>query len=263
MILQSINLYDNISIIIQKNNFNNIQIIYKSKFDFNINLEHDIVYKSVKLFFDVSEIKNTGVLVKINKNIPVGAGLAGGSADGAGAIVGLNKIYNNFFTYQELVNLGAKIGCDVPFCISNYFFKNTAHAINTGTDLEFIKNNLKYYLVLIKPDMCIYTKQAYELFDKNNNFELKNINITKNFIRNNNLPELCKNLYNRFESLILCKNIIKQIKQDLLNLGALGSLMSGSGPTVYGIFENKYQAKICFKKLKSKYKNIFLCKSIN
>lgn len=256
MIMQSIDLRDNLRIIL--NNTGNICVKYNN--NFNINMEDDIVYRCANLFFEISKIKNTGMLIEITKNIPIGAGLAGGSADGAGILIGLNKIYNNLFSQQELMNIGAQIGCDVPFCIMS----GTARATGIGTALNKINNNLNYFIILVTPDIFISTREAYSVFDNNNNIsQIQKINNLEHAIKNNNLKKLCENLYNKFECLISQKNLINKIKQEFINLGALGSCMSGSGPSVYGIFDSKNQAQICFENLKLKYKNIFLCEINN
>lgn len=256
MIMQSVNLCDNLKIIL--NNTNNICVKYNN---FNINFKDDIVYKCANLFFEISKIKNPGILVEVTKNIPIGAGLAGGSADGAGILIGLNKIYDNFFSQQELINIGSQIGCDIPFCI----ISKTARATGIGTTLKKINNNLNYFIVLVTPDIFVSTKEAYSVFNNNNNniSQIQKIDNLEHAIKNNDLKKLCDNLYNKFEYLISQKDLISKIKQEFINLGAMGSCMSGSGPSVYGIFDSKYQAQICLENLKLKYKNIFLCEINN
>ena len=254
MIMQSINLFDCITV--KETNDSCISIKHTEKMD--LKMEDDIAYKCAKLFFDRSKIETPGILIEINKRIPVSAGLGGGSSDGAAVLVSLNELYGSPFSQNELMELGSKVGADIPFCIIG----GTARASGIGTDLKVIKSNLNYFLVLVKPKISISTQKAYSLFDKGSCLKFQNLNKLENFICSSNLEVFCQNLFNRFESLIN-KECIKEIKNEFMSYGALGSLMSGSGSTVYGIFENEHSANKCFASLKSRYEDVFMCLPIS
>ena len=158
MVMQSVDLFDDI--ILKETNDKCISVKYNERID--LNAQDDISYKCAKLFFDRLRIKTSGILIEINKRIPISAGLGGGSSDGAAVLKGLNKLYGNPFTQNELMKLGSEIGADIPFCIMG----GTARAGGIGTVLRAIESDMKYFLVLVKPSVSISTKKAYSLFDK-------------------------------------------------------------------------------------------------
>lgn len=254
MIMQSINLFDKITI--EATHDKKISVFHNKNID--CPEQEDITYKSANAFFKSLNKECKGIKITIDKKIPLSAGLAGGSTDGAGVLVLLNNMYGKPFSQSELMKIGGVIGSDIPFCILG----GTSRATGTGTTLKAIKYFGDYSIILINPNISISTKEAYKLSDTFVKKEIKNFDLLEKYIINQDFTGISKNLYNRFEDLI-SKEIVQNIKQDLLLLGADVALMSGSGPTVYGIFKDEILAQKCYSKLKSTYRNIFLCKPIS
>ncbi|BED92939.1 MAG: 4-(cytidine 5'-diphospho)-2-C-methyl-D-erythritol kinase [Candidatus Paraimprobicoccus trichonymphae] len=255
-IMQTVGLYDIIDI--EKNSDNTINIGCNK--DLNCSLKENIIYKSIVSFFNFTKIKNKGLNINVQKNIPICAGLGGGSTDGAAVLIGLDKIFKTNLKSKELLNIASKIGCDVPFCL----FGGTFRATETGIKLEKLKNIPSCYFILVKPNLKIITKNAYEKFEfynKNYNFDIKKILLG---IEKKDSLEISKNLFNRFEDLLenKDKNIISSIKELILKYGALNSSMTGSGPSVFGMFKNLNLAKNCLGNIKKIYGESFLCESL-
>lgn len=250
MVMQSISLHDTVEISIT----NDQRISVCSDYCFDIEEQDNLAFKSAKLFFEELKIKNPGVKITIKKGIPVCAGLAGGSADAAAVLVGLNKLLNKKIPLVKLSEISKKIGADVPFCLDG----GTKIATGIGTDLKPIHNLPECYIVVVKPDIDISTKFAYEKSDQYPTESKHPIQKIVSAVGSCDLRKICSQLYNRFEE-VLNIDEVKNIKSQILNSGALGASMSGSGPTVYGIFQTDTQAKSCLELLKEKYSQTFLC----
>lgn len=254
MVMQSISLYDEIELCLNENTKIDLSV------DKNLNCptEKNIAYKAAKKFFDYTGIKNKGINIKIKKNIPVCAGLAGGSADGAGIIIGLNKLFDTNLNPAQTQKIGAKIGADVPFCISG----GTAYAYGIGTELKQLKLLPTCNIVVVKPDISISTAKSYSDFDNMEINQKYNTNPLIAALKSQNLTEICKNLFNRFEDVINEPEIFK-IKNDLIKHGALNSLMTGSGSAVYGIFNDYEKAQNCVEIIKKEYPATYFTQPIN
>lgn len=252
-VFQKINLYD--EIYIKKTNTNRCDIQTNIE---ELNNKENIIYKAyIVLKEKFPQI--TGVSVKINKKIPLQAGLAGGSTDCASFILAINKLFNLNLSKNEIEEIGKNLGADVVPCLYNKAVK----AEGIGDIITNINTNFKYYLLIVKPDFSCNTKEMYQKLD--NQKELLQLHKSEKIIsalENNNLDLLCDNVYNVFEDAIANKTNIQNIKSELLINGAKASAMSGSGSSVFGIFENKEKAKLAYKILKKKYE-IFICTSYN
>ncbi len=254
MIMQSIGLYDFVDII--SNNSGEISV--KTNIDVGCEAQNNIAFKAANAFLEYANIKNVGVDIKIEKRIPFGAGMAGGSADAAAVIVGMNKLLKTNYSLNELLNIGAKVGCDVPFCIVG----GAAQATGRGECLKSLSSMPECGIVVIKPDFHVSTAEAYANFDNLKVDVFNDLNLLENSMENQNLAGICKNLYNRFEQVIDEPQIIN-IKNDLVNNGASGALMTGSGSAIYGVFSCIEDAECCFNKLKSKYSQIYFTNPVN
>lgn len=252
-VFQKINLYD--EIYIRKNQTNTFELETNFKV---LNNNENIVYKAyISLKEKCPNI--TGVSVKINKKIPMQAGLAGGSTDCASFILGMNKLFDLNLSKNEIEDISKKLGADVVPCLYNRAIMSEG----IGDKVTQINTNFKYYILVIKPEVSCSTKEMYEKLDLQNKFMY--YNKSKSIIKaleNNNLEVLCDNLYNAFEEVVEPKEIIKNLKFELINSGAINSLMTGSGSAVYGIFKNKQEAKKAYKILKEKYQ-VYICLSYN
>lgn len=253
MVMQSVSLYDALNISVSKSGLVHI----KSNVDFGCRLEDNIMYKATECFFEFTGIKNPGINIEIQKNIPSCAGLAGGSSDGAAVIMALNQMFRVNLSQNEMMKIGEEVGSDVPFCIIG----GAARAKGRGTDLESIKSLAKYYLVISKPNINISTRLAYE---KSENVKEKNtlaIDRLAFALQNGELSEVCANLFNRFED-VVDNPEISSLKEKMISLGAKGALMTGSGSAVFGIFEDYDLAKSCYGFISKDYKQSFLCSPI-
>lgn len=252
-VFQKINLYDEICI--KKVNTNRCDIQTNIE---ELNNKENIIYKAyLALKEKFSQI--TGVSVKINKKIPMQAGLAGGSTDCASFILAMNKLFNLNLSKNEIEEIGKKLGADVVPCLYNKAVK----AEGIGDIITDINTNFKYYLLVINPNFSCNTKEMYQRLDEQK--KLLSLHKSEKIIlalENNNLDLLCDNIYNVFEDVVTNRNNIQNIKNELIINGAKASAMSGSGSSVFGIFENKEKAKLAYKTLKKKYK-IFICTSYN
>lgn len=230
MIMQTVSLYDEINI--EKNN--EITLDCNKK---NIPLDNkNLAWKAASLFFKYTNIKG-GCNIYIKKNIPDGAGLGGGSSDAATVLLALNDIYKTGLTEQELINIAVKIGADVPF----FIIKGTCLAEGIGEKLTKIKNNTNPFIVIYKPEFSISTKWAYE--NVNLNFKPKyNVDIIVENLKNKNYK--FDDIFNYLEYISISRfKEIENIKNQMKNCGATGTLMSGSGSSVFGIFDNENTAK--------------------
>ncbi len=210
----------------------------------SISNEDNIVIKAAKTFFDSLNIKNQGIDIFIEKNIPLNAGLGGGSSDGAGLLLKLNEIYNNAIDEDGLRKIALKIGSDAPFFLT----EDDAVVSGFGENLEKINRGTlqKYYIVLVIPDFGISTKEAYADYD---DFMLTN-NINYCNIQCLDFKEL--EFKNDFENVIFKRHpVIKDIKESMLLNGADVSLLSGSGSAVFGAFATERSAKDYIDKIKS------------
>ncbi len=249
MIMQSVSLYDTVTV--TRNDSGKITLTCSKK---GIPTdEKNIAHKAARAFFEATEIEDTGIHIDIEKCIPSEAGLAGGSADGAAVIKALNELYGTKLTERELCRIGKKIGADVPFCIVG----GTCLAQNIGEVLAPLEDIPKCYFVLAKPKMGVSTKEAYASFD--NASYIKKPKKDKMLIAaaNRDFDTMCQLAANVFEQVIEVPERV-EIKKIMRKSGSKLSLMSGSGPTVYGVFEDESKAKECAEKLHDITKDVFI-----
>ena len=193
--------------------------------------EHNLIYKAAKLFFDTYPVEG-GVQITIDKQIPSAAGLAGGSSDAAATLKGLNQLFEKNLSIEELKELGLKLGADVPYCIQ----LGTTLSEGIGEVLTPLTPAPALYCTLVKPETAVSTKYVYEHLDLQN-AKHPDIDSALTAIESSNIRLLCDNLENILEPVArtLCPEIA-EIEEKLKEFGALGACMSGSGPTVFGLF---------------------------
>jgi len=193
--------------------------------------EHNLIYKAAALFMDTCSIES-GVQIIVDKQIPSAAGLAGGSSDAAAALIGLNQLFDAKKTIEELKELGVKLGADVPYCIE----LGTALSEGIGEILTPLKPAPALYCTLVKPAAAVSTKYVYEHLNLEEAVH-PDIDAALSAIETGDVKKLCANLKNILEpvALTLCPEVIK-IEKLLKEMGAAGVCMSGSGPTVFGLF---------------------------
>lgn len=206
--------------------------------------ESNIAYKACKAFFNHSgEMPFKKIKIHIEKNIPSGAGLGGGSADGAAVLIGLNRLCNYIYSVEELCKIGASVGADIPFCING----GTALCEGIGEIITPLKPLPECEILVVKPEISISTPLSYKKFDELDNPRLSDFDAFINALENYNLQRISFTLSNSLED-VTDESIINDIKNDMLKSGALGSVMTGSGSAVFGIFDDKTAAEKCAEK---------------
>ncbi|WP_300277201.1 4-(cytidine 5'-diphospho)-2-C-methyl-D-erythritol kinase [Peptacetobacter sp.] len=254
MIMQSIDLYD----ILDINERNDGKIILTSE-NKEIPLdETNIIYKAATLLKEEMNIKK-GAEIVIDKKIPVAAGMAGGSTDAAGTLIALNKIWKLNLDEKQLKEIGFKLGADVPFCISG----GAVLAENLGEKLTNIKgldDNL--FILICKPELFVSTKEVYNKFDMSNVSKRPNNKYLIECLEKNDTKSLAKNMCNVLEFVTSSMHPeIEDIENTIKKTNVLGTMMSGSGPTVFGIFDIKEEAEKAKKELLKKYKQVYVVRS--
>ncbi|EOD01691.1 4-(cytidine 5'-diphospho)-2-C-methyl-D-erythritol kinase [Caldisalinibacter kiritimatiensis] len=218
----------------------------------------NLVYKAWKLLSNRYNI-DKGVYIKIDKNIPVAAGLAGGSSNAAAVLKGLNELWSLNISQKELMELAAQIGADVPFCIMG----GTALAEGIGEKLTKLSSFSDKLILLAKPSISVSTAYVYKNLELNKIDFRPNTNDIIRYIEENNLESLATNMGNVLETVTIKEYpIIKEIKDKMIQYGALGSLMSGSGPTVFGIFKNEDDAIKCKAELSKHIDTVHVVKTL-
>lgn len=257
MIMQTIDLYDEIEI--TKNYDKSIKIHCNKQYVPSD--ERNLAYKAAKIFREKYNIKD-GVIIKIKKNIPVSAGLAGGSTDAAAVLSIMSKMFNVGATYEELCEIAVQIGADVPYCIKG----GTVLCEGIGEKMTNIGKFENKILVVIKPNFGVPTKDVYGSLDINKIYKHVETDELIQCIQNDNINGVCSKMKNVLENVTLGKHkILKEIKEDLRKNEAMGCMMSGSGPTIFGFFEDMLTAQNAYEFIKNKYKfkDIFITRTIN
>ena len=215
----------------------------------------NIVYKCADKFFQYAGItENKGVHIHIEKHTPFGAGMGGGSADGAAVLVALNNLFGTDYHEKVLCRIGVKVGADIPFCIVG----GTALCLDTGAIVAPLNDMEGYHIVIVKPESSVSTKEAYDAVDALENMKHpKNQEMLEYFADGDfkNGLKLCSNVFEQaFE--IAGRVDVK----DICNRnGAIASCMTGSGSAVYGIFEEKEKAEKAVKELSKIFDKVYLC----
>lgn len=254
MIMQSVGVYDTVTV--TENKTKEISISC-SVADIPLD-SRNIAWKAAEAFFKATKKKNRGIHIDIVKRIPHAAGLAGGSADGAAVIVALNKIYKTNLSDEELCKIGVKIGADVPFCITG----GTLLAQGVGEVLNKVKPLRRCYIVLAKPDFGVNTGYAFKQFDLYGKIHTPDKLGMLCAMQSRDLDAICAKMENVFEQFIEVPNRI-DIKEILRKNNAKGFCMSGSGPTVFGIFDKRENAENAAHELKGYAKDISVCMPVS
>ena len=253
MIMQSIDLYDEIVIEKQKK-----EITIKCNKPYVPTDERNLAYKAAQLFIEKYDI-DSGVNINIKKNIPVCAGLAGGSTDAATVLKIMNSLFNINASDEELMILGLKLGADVPYCIKG----GTALCKGIGEEVTALKGFKDKVIVLVKPPFGVSTNSVYQEFNIEKARNHPNTSLIIDAINNDNLKMVCDNMKNLLENVTLRKHkILINIKEEMRHNGAMGTMMSGSGPTVFAFFDDMLKAQRCFEKMKEKYSDVFITRTI-
>ncbi|MGP1434726.1 MAG: 4-(cytidine 5'-diphospho)-2-C-methyl-D-erythritol kinase [Catonella sp.] len=246
MVMQTVDIYDRISL--SKTDVEGIRLTSDKK-ELPLD-EKNIVYKAVSLIKEEYRIE-TGVDVHIEKQLPIAAGMGGGSADAAAALRGMNRLFNLGLNETKLEELGLRLGADVPFLIRG----GTALAEGIGERLTELVSFPECAIVIVKPKLGVSTKEVYEAFDSLLEVKHPDIGGLVKELGKSSLCNIVKLLGNVLEEVTVTKHrIIAEIKQLLLENGAVFSMMTGSGPTVFGIFESEKEAKKASLVLRNKNK---------
>ncbi len=211
------------------------------------------VSRAVAAFFSAAGIR-TGASFFIEKNIPSQAGLGGGSSDAAAALVLLNRVFNVGFSVERLCEIGLSVGADVPFCLRG----GTLLAEGIGEKLSELSPLPECRIVICKPPMGSSTGEAYASLDRAGGKPTYFTDGLLPALKQGSLSAVADVCGNAFESVILIPEV-RQIKAVMLQNGALGSCMTGSGSAVYGIFSDFGKAEECASALSSRFRDVFLC----
>lgn len=242
MIMQTIHLYD--QLLIEKTKERGIQIT--ANLDFLPTDESNLIYKAAKLLQDTYEMKE-GVSVKLQKYIPIAAGMAGGSTDAAAVLYGMNELFHLGIKRQRLMELGVKIGADVPYCL----MRGTALAEGIGEKLKSLPPVPKCPVLIAKPGIGVSTKYVYENLKLDEQTKHPNIYAQLDAIRKHDLHGIAAHMGNILETVTIPKYpVIDEIKRCMMENGALVSMMSGSGPTVFGLFEEERTAQEAYSQMR-------------
>ena len=244
MVMQTIHLYDDV--ILEKTKEPGIHL--ETNLSYLPVDENNIAYKAAKLLRDEFGITE-GIRIRLKKYIPVAAGMAGGSTNAAAVLFGMNRMYGLRLTEQQLKDRGVKLGADVPYCI----MRGTVLAEGIGEILTPLPPMPKCYVLIAKPGLSVSTKIVYEKFDALKDVEHPDIDRLMLGLENGKLAEVASSMGNVLEGVTIgLYPVIENIKQVMIQEGALNAMMSGSGPTVFGIFEDRRTAKKAYNVLKEK-----------
>lgn len=245
MIMQTIHLYDRLDIKRTKEPGTQIQ----TNLSFLPVNENNLIYKAAKLLMDEFSITD-GVSVKLDKRIPVAAGMAGGSTDAAAMLIGVNRLFSLGLTKRELMERGVQIGADVPYCI----MRGTALAEGIGEALSPLPPMVKCPVLIAKPSISVSTKFVYQNLKLDDTTIHPDIDRLIDDIKAKNLHDIAAHMGNVLETVTIPNYpVIDEIKKHMLSNGAVGAMMSGSGPTVFGLFDDEDTAKKAYKAMRSSH----------
>lgn len=254
MIMQTVDLYDVIEII--KISSDDIKLICNKPYVPTD--ERNLAYKAANLFKQTYNI-NEGVSINLIKNIPVSAGMAGGSTDAAAVLKLMNRLFNINATDEELRILGLKLGADVPYCING----GTALCEGIGEKITQLKPFKNKIVVIVKPPFGVSTKDVYKSFDLSKVIYHPRVDEIIKAMNNDDIHFVANNMKNLLENVTLRKHrVISNIKEEFRSLDAIGTMMSGSGPTVFALFDDMLKAQKCYDEMKKKYKDVFISRTI-
>ena len=208
--------------------------------------ENNLAYRAAKLLMDEFDVKE-GVSIYLDKHIPVAAGMAGGSSNAAAVLFGINRMFDLGLNQQELMDRGVTLGADVPYCI----MRGTVLAEGIGEILTPLPALPKCYVLIAKPPISVSTKLVYEKLDSHEIEEHPDIDGILEGLKNHNLKKIASCMGNVLEKVTIEEYpVIEDIKNVMKEEGALNAMMSGSGPTVFGIFDNKHLARKAADKIR-------------
>ncbi|WP_058305643.1 4-(cytidine 5'-diphospho)-2-C-methyl-D-erythritol kinase [Gracilibacillus massiliensis] len=249
MIMTTVDLADRLEFFLLQED--KVEVVSENRFVPND--ERNLAYRAAKLLKERFQI-SLGVKIKIDKQIPVAAGLAGGSSDAAATFRGLNRLWQLNLSIEELANLGAEVGSDVSFCVYN----STALAKGRGETIVELPAPPKCWVVLAKPVQGVSTQSVYQslLLDDLDHPDTKGM---VDAIKQSDYQGVCNRLKNVLESVTLPKNPeVEQIKEQMLRSGADAVLMSGSGPTVFGLVQQESRADRIYNSLRGFCEEVYV-----
>lgn len=244
MIMQMVDVYDDV--IIEKKAGE--EIVVKADAAVLSNGKDNLAYMAAKMLFDEFGIKS-GVEITIHKRIPIAGGMAGGSSDCATTLIGINEMFNLGLSKQQLMERGVKLGADVPYCVLG----GTAIARGIGEVLTPLPTPPQCHVIIAKPPISVSTAYVYGHIRPDEITKRPDIEQMTLAIKEQDLNKLSDLLYNVMEEVTVSEYpVIEKLKSIMLENGALNSIMSGSGPTVFGLFDDREKAQAAMKALDSK-----------
>lgn len=244
MVMQTVNLFDEVTL--EKKEEEGIEI--ETNLSFLPVDGSNIAYKAAKLLMDEFDIKG-GIKITLEKHIPVAAGMAGGSSNAAAVLYGMNQMYELGLSQEALKERGVKLGADVPYCI----MRGTVLAEGIGEILTPLPPLPKCYVLIAKPPLSASTKEIYEKYDSKTDIVHPDIDAIIDGLQKDDIKKVAENMGNVLEEVMIPDfPVLDEIKKEMMDNGALGSMMSGSGPTVFGIFDDRKLAKAAAAKIQEK-----------
>ncbi len=242
MVMQTIYLYDNVTLTKTEEAGIHLECnLFYLPVD-----ETNIAYKAAKLLIDEFGIAE-GVRIVLDKHIPVAAGLAGGSANAAAVLVGMNQLFSLGLSQQQLMERGVSLGADVPYCV----MRGTVLAEGIGEILTPLPPLPKCFVLIAKPGISVSTKTVYEKLDSLAIIDHPDIDGVLEGLDKQDLRKVALTMGNVLENVTISDYpVIEQIKDVMKDTGALNAMMSGSGPTVFGLFDDRGKAKEAQKKIR-------------
>ena len=242
MVMQTVYLYDKIWMEKKKDP----QITLETNLYYLPVNENNLAYQAAKLLMDEFDIKE-GVDIRLEKHIPVAAGMAGGSSNAAAVLYGMNQMFSLGLSREELMERGVKLGADVPYCI----MRGTALAEGIGEELSQLPGIPKCHVLIAKPPISVSTKMVYENLDALELVEHPDIDGIIEGLNAGDLKKITGCMGNVLEKVTIEEYpVIEQIKDVMKENGALNAMMSGSGPTVFGIYDDKRKARAAAAKVR-------------
>lgn len=242
MIMQTVNLYDKLVITVSEEP----GIRLTTNLGFLPVNEDNLIYKAARLLMDEYDIKK-GVDIQLQKFIPVAAGMAGGSTDAAATLIGMNRLFHLNLSRQQLMDYGVKLGADVPYCIAG----GTALSEGIGEILTPLPDVPKGYVLVAKPGINVSTRFVYTNLKLNEETEHPDIDAQIEAIKEQDFRKMAGLMGNVLETVTIPAHpIIQEIKDFMMREGAVNAMMSGSGPTVFGLYEDKQLAEKACEKLR-------------